>query len=342
MPPAPIRFLIAEDYEPFRHFMCSTIQSRTDWQVISEATDGPEAVQKAKQFQPDLVLLDIGLPTLNGIETARRIRAVSPTCRILFVSQESSADIVKAAIETGARGYLNKSDAGTELITAVQAILLGQKYLSRSVAGANLAEASSPLVLREERKLVPAGPPLHNEKTWHHEVGFYANDRSLWDARVDFVRAALTNGNAAVLIASESRQRECVSRLQGHGVDVRAAIEQGRYIAQDAVDALSSFIVNDLPDPAKFSKVATELITKAAISVDGDISRVFVCGEATTLLWEQGNEEGVVRLEHLWDEMTRTCTVQVHCGYPLSSFHGEAGRDVYGKICAEHSAVLSL
>jgi DNA-binding NarL/FixJ family response regulator len=105
----------AEDYEPFRRFLCSTIQSRTDWRVICEIADGLEAVQRARQLQPDLVLLDIGLPTLNGIEAARQIRAVSPTSKILFVSKESSPDIVDAAVETGGHGYVNKSDAGSEL-----------------------------------------------------------------------------------------------------------------------------------------------------------------------------------------------------------------------------------
>jgi DNA-binding NarL/FixJ family response regulator len=75
-----------------------------------------EAVQKALELQPDLILLDIGLPRLNGIEVARRIRKVSPGSKILFVSQESSADAVQEALGTGARGYVVKTDAGTELL----------------------------------------------------------------------------------------------------------------------------------------------------------------------------------------------------------------------------------
>ena len=101
-------------------------------------------------------------------------------------------------------------------------------------------------------------------------------------------------------------------------------------------------MVNDLPDPLRFSKLAGELIARAAASVAGDTSRVFMCGEGTTLLWGQGNEEGVVQLEHLRDEMAKTYGIQVHCGYLLSSFHGETVRSAFGRICAEHSVVLPL
>jgi hypothetical protein len=130
--------------------------------------------------------------------------------------------------------------------------------------------------------------------------------------------------------------------LQAHGVDVNAVIEQGRYVAQDVARALSLVMVNDLPDPANFSKLAGELIARAAVSLGGDTSRVVVCGEGTTLLWEQGNEEGVVRLEHLWDEMAKDWGIQAHCGYLSSSFDGEGKRDVFERVCAEHSSVISV
>jgi DNA-binding NarL/FixJ family response regulator len=342
MASASIRVLVAEDYEPFRRFLSSTLQSRTELRVICEVADGLAAIQKARQLQPDLVLLDIGLPTVNGIEAARQIRAVSPKSKILFVSQELSADVVHAALQTGAQGYVCKIDAGGELITALEAILLGRTYLSRRLLKDNLAESSASPMLVNEPKLILNQRSLRNENSRHHVVGFYADGRSLWDARIEFVRAALKNGNASVLIASESHCNEFISGLQAYGVGVSAAIEQGRYIAQDVTEALSSLMVNDLPDPVKFSRLAGELIARAATSVDGNASRVFVSGEATALLYEQGNEAGVVRLEHLWDEMAKDYGIQVHCGYLLSSFQSETGKDTFGRICAEHSAVLSV
>ena len=104
-----IRVLVVDDYERFRRIVCSTLGKRRDLQVVGEASDGLEAVHKAEELQPDLIVLDIGLPTLNGIEAARRIHKLCPECKILFVSQESSADLVQEALGPGARGYVVKT-----------------------------------------------------------------------------------------------------------------------------------------------------------------------------------------------------------------------------------------
>ena len=98
-------------------------------QVIGEASDGLEAVQKTEELHPDLIVLDIGLPTLNGIETARRIRTLSPECRILFVSQETSAPVVHGAFSLGALGYVVKVHADIELLAAVEAVCQGRKFV---------------------------------------------------------------------------------------------------------------------------------------------------------------------------------------------------------------------
>ena len=128
-----VRILVVDDYEPFRRFVCSTLERRPDLQIIGEASDGLEAVQKAEDLQPDLILLDIGLPTLNGIEVARRIRELSPQSKILFVSQETSVHIVQAALAEGAKGYVVKTDSRRELLRAVDAVLRGERFVSRRV-----------------------------------------------------------------------------------------------------------------------------------------------------------------------------------------------------------------
>ena len=106
------------------------LQPRPDCQVIAEASDGLEAVQKAEDLKPDLVLLDIGLPKLDGIEAARQIRQRSPSSKIVFLSQNNDLDVVRAALGTGALGYVRKIDAGRELLPAVDAVLRGEQFSS--------------------------------------------------------------------------------------------------------------------------------------------------------------------------------------------------------------------
>ena len=115
MDKSPIRVLVVDDSEPWRRYFSNTLGKQPGLQVIGAVSDGLEAVHRAEEVQPDLILLDIGLPTLNGIEAARRIREVSPASRILFVSENRDSDIAKEALSTGAGGYLVKSDAASEL-----------------------------------------------------------------------------------------------------------------------------------------------------------------------------------------------------------------------------------
>jgi DNA-binding NarL/FixJ family response regulator len=117
-----VRVLLVDDYEPWRRFVCSAFCRKPELEIIGEVADGLDAVLKAQELQPDLILLDVGLPTLNGIQTARELRKTCPARRILFVSQESSPDVVCEAMSTGAQGYIVKANA-SDLLTGVAAAL---------------------------------------------------------------------------------------------------------------------------------------------------------------------------------------------------------------------------
>jgi DNA-binding NarL/FixJ family response regulator len=125
-----VRVLVVDDFEKFRRFVCSALDKNPELQVVGECSDGLEAVHKAEELRPDLIVLDLGLPTLNGIEAARQIRQVAPECKILFLSQESSADVVQEALNSGAQGYVLKTRAGIDLMAAVEAVLEGRQFVS--------------------------------------------------------------------------------------------------------------------------------------------------------------------------------------------------------------------
>jgi DNA-binding NarL/FixJ family response regulator len=132
---APIRVLVVDDYEPFRRTIFSILRGTGDLQVIFEAPDGVKAIELAQALQPELILLDIGLPKLNGIETAQKIRELAPQSKILIVSQEVSVGLVQAVFSAGALGYVAKTDVGRELLTAVKAVLGGKRFVGPRFGG---------------------------------------------------------------------------------------------------------------------------------------------------------------------------------------------------------------
>ncbi len=124
-----VRIFIVDDFEPWRRAVRSILQREKDLEVICEGSDGLEAVQKSAELHPDLVLLDIGLPNLNGLEAARQIRKVSAASRILFLTSYDSPDLVQEALRIGALGYVIKTDAASDLLRAVRAVMRNQRFI---------------------------------------------------------------------------------------------------------------------------------------------------------------------------------------------------------------------
>lgn len=261
-----IRVLVVEDSEPFRKFICSALGERPELQIVGQDTDGLQALQRAGELQPDLILLDIGLPSLNGIEVARRIRKLSPKSKILFVSQESSADVVREALGTGAHGYVVKIDAGSELLIGVSAVLRGDRCVGNRFAGNDLIETSD----RPDPDSVQRNNSFARREdqnvgiTRRHELGLYSNDETFLAGSTDFIMGALRVGKAVILIATDLHQRGLLERLQARGMDVAALVDQKRYISLDAFDSLPTFMVADSPDPVRLANAVRDPIEEAA------------------------------------------------------------------------------
>jgi DNA-binding NarL/FixJ family response regulator len=153
------RVFVVDDYEPWRRHIESALRASPRWQVVGEAADGLDAVHKAQVLRPDLILLDIGLPVLNGIEAARQILALDADRRILFLSENRSRAVVEAALGTGAPGYVLKSDAGRDLLSAMEAVVEGQRFISRSIRVFALPRAEESLQSRAPEGTRMATPP---------------------------------------------------------------------------------------------------------------------------------------------------------------------------------------
>jgi DNA-binding NarL/FixJ family response regulator len=342
MPSRSIRVLVVEDFEPFRRFVASILQKQPEFQIICEVSDGLESVHKAEELQPDLVLLDIGLPHLDGIEAARRIFAASPKSKILFLSDNRSSDIAEEALRTGAGGYVVKLDAAGELLPAVESVLEGKRYVSASLAGNDLTNPKDEHTAHHKSRgvVLPFSP--HTVRiARRHEAGFYSDDRFVLDDLTQFIGAALKAGNAAIVVATKSRRDTLLPRLLAYGLDISAAIAEGRYIALDAADALPAFMRRGMPDPVRFLKVLGNLIATAAEAAKGEQRRVAIFGEMCHLLWAQGNAEAAIQVEKLGNQLIKTYDVDILCGYFLGSVRGGMDERIFERICAEHSAVYS-
>ena len=335
-----IRVLVVDDYDPWRRFLRLTLLVREELEVVGESFDGLEAVQKTQELQPHLILLDIGLPNLNGIEVARRIREVSPKSKILFVSEIRDRDIAEEALRTGAGGYLVKSDAASDLLPAVKAVLKGNQFVSSSLAGHgppspndHESAGNSP-----HRKQLVTPISLHSSAVApHHEVGFYSDDRFLLEDLTQFVAAALKRGSGAIVVATESHRNNLLSRLRAQDLDIAVAIEQGRYIPLDAADSLTALMDNGMPDPARLLKCLGDLIVRATKAAKGQQGRVAVFGECVHLLLEQGNAKAAVQFEKLGNQLARMYDVDILCGYSLGSVRVDIDSHIFRRICAEHS-----
>jgi DNA-binding NarL/FixJ family response regulator len=339
----PCMILVVEDFVPFRQFFCLSLRQREDFQLIYEASDGLEAVKRAEELQPDLVLLDIGLPRLNGIEAGRRIRQVSPNSKILFVSQELSIDVVQAALRLGAQGYLLKADAAHELLPAVDAVLQGGQYLSRRLRPHVISKSQDETLADSLRsKEHPPLVPQTEDIVRVHKAAFHPDDASLMDDFTRFIEVALKMENPVIVIATESHRTNLRQRLQANGRDMATAIQEGTYISLDADDVLSEVMVNGWPDSTRFLKVASDLILKATKAAKGKHFRVAACGECARRLIVQGNPEAAIQLEHLWDKMARSHYIDILCGYLLRDFQTEDSNPIFERICVPHSAVYTL
>jgi DNA-binding NarL/FixJ family response regulator len=327
---------VVDDYEPWRAFVSTTLRREPELEVVGNVSDGLESVQQAEKLQPDLVLLDIGLPTLNGIEAARRIREVSPTSKILFVSQNRSRDIAEEALRTGAGGYVVKSDAGSELLPAVKAVLEGERFISASLAGHDLVEPTEDQNDNPRRKKVVT--PFRAQKKIRHEVEFYTDDTEFVDGFAHFIKTVLGSGNAVIVVATESHHAKLRGRLVADGWNVAAEIEQGSFVQLNVADTLSSFMVNDSPDPTLFRKLAGDLVTKAAKGAKGEHRRVAVCGEGVHILLAAGNWEATIKLESMWNDIAKDHDIDILCGYFRSAFASEESTSTLERVCAEHTA----
>ena len=300
------RILIVDDFADFRRFIPSTLQQDARFQVIGQASDGLEALERAQELQPDLILLDIGLPKLNGLEVARRVRTLTPA-KILFLSALSDPDLVQQTLSLGV-GYVDKACPQSDLLSAIEAVLRGEQFVRPGVEISGSMDAQSPV---------------------SHAILFCSDEATLLDSLTRFVTAALNVGNPALVLATESHQQSLLQGLRAMRVDVEVAIQSGTYISLDA---------DTEPDPVRFVQTVRGL-SEAASKAGNEHPRVAVFGERAGRLWAAGKTDEAIRFEQFGNELAKSCVVDILCGYLLP--RGPEADPALKSVCAEHTAVYS-
>jgi|SRR5579883_1236721 len=278
MPP---RLLVVENYEPARRFLCSILAENGEFEIAGQAGDGADAVRQAERLQPDIVLCDIGLSTLNGFEAAELIRDVAPHSKIVFVSQESSFDFIEAGVRAGALGYVQKMRLYTDLLPAIRTVLRGNYFISG--------------VFRE-----PLDKTSQHGASARHVVQFYSADLVLVTGFVNFAAAALDAGNAVIVMTTESHWETIIQRLKARRLDIDQTIQRGALVHFDVTESTCTVMASEVQ---QFFG-----------------GRVAFCRECPPSSFSEEKVAETLRLEQFWHDVAQRSVVDTLCAYAYSSF----------------------
>jgi len=295
------KILVVEDFEKFRQVVVSTLQNKTEC-VVTESSDGLEAVRQAEEQKPDLVLLDVGLPSLNGIEVARRLRRLAIPPKIVFVSQESSPEIVREALNLGALGYVHKLRVQTDLLPAIEGALESRRFVG---SGLLIGEGTNTQA--------------------RHEILFCSNTAALLNAFADFAENALKSGDPVLVGEVKSREGSFYQELKARGIEIDAAIQRGTY----------AFLDLDAPPDQTRTRDAVRRLSEAASRTGKKHPRVAIWGGRAGKMWTEGKKDEAIQLEQIANDLVKHHDIDMLCPYPWRWEEHSA----FKKICAEHSVV---
>jgi CheY-like chemotaxis protein len=312
------RTLLVEDFEPFRRLVRTALERRAGIRIVGEAVDGTDAIQKAQELQPDLILLDIGLPKLNGMAAALRIRTLIPNAKLLFISLESSDATVREAFRAGANGYIHKMRAQVDMIPAIEAVLAGKRFVSCDVE------------YEDDTKVCG-----------RHELHFYSDETAFAEIAARHVGDALKGKGAAIVAATASHCDDVLQRLKKDNVDMDKAIREHAYIAVDVAENFSKVVVNGMPDNVRAAELLNDLVQRSMQGRKSEDARITMLSEWSTMLCTEGNFPAAVHVESRGSNIIQALPLDILCLYPLSTLHRCHDEEVFRSICAAHTGVFS-
>ena len=302
-----VNILVAEDFPAFRELIQKELRRRPEFRVVTVA-DGLVAVEQAAKLKPEVVLLDVGLPGLDGLAAARRIQSVAPESSILFVTQEAAPDVIEQAISLGSQGYVHKTRA-RYLVPVVEAIL---DRRTRAMGDRTAGQ--------------PRGAADHA-----HRAQFCSDETTWLESAERHLSAALNAGNAAIAVATPARMQPLVKRMKASGIDVGRFSEQGTFVQLNASELAASVRSDGV---ARCSPALAQIVEAAAAAAPR--ARVAIYSELAPIIWAAGETELALELEQFGADLVGI-SADIVCAYPMPPLQ-DAAR--FTTLCAHHGAVI--
>lgn len=296
------RILIADDHDAARRGIRALIETHSDWTVCAEASDGSDAVEKARRFRPDVVLLDVSMPRLNGLDAAREIRRVAPRTQTVVLTTHVADQLAGEARRAGAADVIVKSLAGDALIPAIEAL--------------PAPEATVHL----------GGAPVRRHR---HIAAFFASDEERYAVLSPFIAEGLEAGEKGVHIIDPPSRERYVGGLHASGIDVEAAEAEQRL-------ELLSWDDTYLRGGSFDGRAMTELLEQALVDGSAGFHRVRLIGYMEWALEDRPGVHDLARYEELLNDVLPSYPDVVVCAYDLTKFRG----DTIIAILRAHPAVL--
>ena len=334
-----VRALIVEDSSEWRFELRRIVEGDPTLCVVGEAKNGAEGVRLASDLTPDIILLDLGLPILNGIEVATTVFGSGKHPKIIFVSENRSLEIAQQAFNIGALAYVVKSEVRRELLAAIHSVLQGKQFASKSLQlDGSVVHPSSEHPLHHKGDTASSVHAVG----FRHEVAFYENDSHLEAGFSECAKAAIHAQKAVLLVATETHRTNIYRRLSAEGIDLNILIATGTYNELDATSALSRIMINNSPDPLRCREILEGVVRNIPTLGGAGNRELAICAECAPTLLMQGEVKAAMELERHWDALSRAHPIDTLCGYFWDAFPDRDDSPMFQQICAEHTAIQQV
>lgn len=338
-----VEVLIADDHDAFRRAIRSVIECNPAYRVCGEARDGIDAVEKVRQFRPDIVLMDINMPRMDGLHATQIIRREVPDCNVIIVTQNEAKIAREQARIVDAKGFITKSDLSRDLIPTMGSMAMRNRSSldpkKGEQEGSSAAHPASAYGVPDSE-----GEPwcglLTSAAPRDHIVQLYQDQQFLNRAVCRFAAAAIANGEGVILVPTVAHWDAFRPRLESEGVDVKAAEKRGQLTVVDADNLLPTFMRDGMPQSPVFLGLAQNVISQAR--GDGRYKKVRWWGEMVNILWERGDVAASMQLEDQFDQLAHEQDIAIFCSFLMDNFDGDVHARMLPRLGENHSHLIPV